>query len=103
MPSQKCVDSVSTAPPPGNVWCGNDVCAQVQQILDRHCNVNGYRPDDPWLIYFNGQWCSCCCSCYGYDTPIEAKPGLFVKVQEIKTGDMILAAGLSLHWQPAHV
>jgi hypothetical protein len=104
MPTQKCVDNVNSAPPPGNVWCGDTVCAQIQQTVDKHCNVNGYKPDDPWLLQDSpGHWCSCCCSCYGQDTPIEAQPGVFVKVQDIKTGDIILAAGLGLVWQPTQV
>ncbi|MEV5043493.1 hypothetical protein AB0N20_02050 [Streptomyces griseoincarnatus] len=47
--------------------------------------------------------CACCCSCYGQDTPIEAQPGVYVKVQDIKKGDSILAAGPGLGWQPTPV
>lgn len=103
MPTQKCVDNVNNAVPPGNVWCGDDLCAQIAQTVDGHCNANGYRPDDPWLLYAEGRWCSCCCTCYGYDTPIEVKPGIFQFVQTINSGDTILAAGLALNWQPAMV
>ncbi|CCK24479.1 hypothetical protein BN159_0100 [Streptomyces davaonensis JCM 4913] len=103
MPSQKCIENVQSAPPPGNVWCGDDLCAQAQQSLDHHCSANGYRPDDAWVLFVNGTWCSCCCSCYGQDTPIEAQPGVFLKVQDIRTGDTVLAAGKGLVWQPAQV
>ncbi|SDM01894.1 hypothetical protein [Nonomuraea jiangxiensis] len=105
MPSQKCLENVNSLPPPANVWCGDDICAAVQQTVDRHCELNGYRPDDPWIIFAGNPptQCACCCSCYGQDTPIEAQPGVFVKVQDIRTGDTILAAGKGLVWQPAQV
>jgi hypothetical protein len=103
MPSLKCTENIQSARPPGNVWCGDGACAEVQQAVDGHCERNGLRPDDPWLVRVDGVWCSCCCSCFGHDTPIEAQPGVFVKVQDIRTGDSILAAGKGLVWQPAQV
>ncbi|GHE97759.1 hypothetical protein [Streptomyces fumanus] len=109
MPSQKCMDNVNSSPPPANVWCGDDICAAAQQTVDKHCELNGHLPDDPWIMFIPGdtpgtyKQCSCCCSCFGQDTPIEARPGEFVKVQDIKTGDSILAAGASLAWQPTQV
>lgn len=105
MPSQKCVENVNSAPAPGNVWCGDDVCAAIQATVDHHCNAAGYRPDDAWLLFAGNppKQCSCCCSCYGHDTPIEVQPGIFFKVQDIRTGDRILAAGLGLNWLPTEV
>ncbi|UPJ53425.1 M48 family metalloprotease [Bradyrhizobium sp. 200] len=101
MPSPKCIANVNSSPPPQNVWCGDDFCAKAQAGVDGHCQKNNYHPDDPWAIFdvVNNRWCSCCCSCYGIDTPLESRPGVFVKVQDIKTGDKILAAGPSLRWQ----
>lgn len=105
MPSQKCLENVNSSPPPANVWCGDAVCAAVQKTVDSHCQLNGHLPDDPWILFAGNPptQCSCCCSCYGQDTPIEAQPGVFVKVQDIRTGDSILAAGKGLVWQPARV
>ncbi|WP_460060532.1 hypothetical protein [Streptomyces sp. YKOK-I1] len=109
MPSQKCLDNVNSSPPPANVWCGDAFCGAAQQVVDGHCVLNGHQPDDPWILFIPGdtpgtvKQCACCCSCYGQDTPIEAQPGVFVKVQDIKTGDSILAAGASLAWEPTQV
>jgi hypothetical protein len=104
MASQKCMDNVAAASPPFNTHCDPRLCAQLQATIDTHCSENGMRPDDPWLMPLpDGNWCNCCCSCYGYDTPIEARPGVFVKVQEIATGDTILAAGVGLEWLPTRV
>jgi len=47
--------------------------------------------------------CYCCCSCFALDTPLEAKPGEFVMIQDIDAGDEILAAGVDLNWKPAKV
>lgn len=105
MPSQKCIENVKSAPPPGNVWCGDDVCAEIQATVDHHCDLGGYKPDDAWILFAGNppKQCACCCSCYGYDTPIEVQPGIFFKVQDIRTGDRILAAGLGLQWKPVAV
>ncbi|MFJ5695997.1 hypothetical protein ACIP9X_19390 [Arthrobacter sp. NPDC093125] len=105
MPTQKCIDNVNSSPPPANVWCGDDVCAAVQQTVDSHCNLNGYQPNDAYILFTGNppKQCACCCSCYGHETPIEVQPGVFFKVQDIRTGDAVLAAGPSLVWQPVTV
>src|SRR5690242_19437631 len=108
MPSQRCIDNVTNAPPPGNVFCSNEVCANLGAMVDRHCTLNLYHPDEPWILAVQNadgtfQFCSCCCSCFGQDTPIEATQGVFEKVQHIQTGQKILAAGPGLSWTPTVV
>ncbi|USG65947.1 hypothetical protein NDK47_00900 [Brevibacillus ruminantium] len=60
--------------------------------------------DRPVLTYDDtvGE-CYCCCSCFAHDTPIEATPGEYVQIQNILSGDTILAAGRDLQWKPTKV
>ncbi|MBO9545433.1 hypothetical protein [Caulobacter sp.] len=50
-----------------------------------------------------GQACYCCCSCFALDTPIEARAGVYTLIQDIRSGDEILACGLDLAWRPTSV
>ncbi|NNB93036.1 hypothetical protein HI113_03810 [Corallococcus exiguus] len=110
MPSEQCKKNVASEPKPDNVLCTDDFCAQIQSNIDSHCTKRNLNPDEPFGSLDpnlhgpgKGGFCYCCCSCFAYDTPIEAAPGHYVLAQDIQVGDEILTAGLDLKWVPKKV
>jgi hypothetical protein len=110
--SQQCLDNIKEASdPPDNVPCTYTFCAKIQAPVDRHCTKKGISADTPVIeldpdLHGPGQsgWCYCCCSCFGHDTPLEAAPGQFVLVQDVRVSDLLMAANLdrstgALTWQ----
>lgn len=107
--SQLCLDNIKTAAPP--VACTDAHCSSIQSGLNEHCTVLGIPRDGVTLTFdpdLNGKgkggYCQCCCSCFGHDTPIEAAPGQFMLVQDIRASDLLMAANLDpttgkLSWQ----
>jgi hypothetical protein len=68
------------------------VCKPIQDDLDTYCKDSGQNPCAAIPQMPNGQKCYCCCSCFAYNTPIEASLGEFVMVQDIVANiDEILA------------
>src|SRR5262245_13721484 len=97
--SQLCLDNIQQSSPP--VPCTYEFCAKIQSMVDRHCTGVGIPRDTPVIemdpeLHGPGQpgWCQCCCSCFGHDTPIEAAPGVFVLVQDIRVEDLLMAANI---------
>lgn len=112
MASQKCLDNIKGQQPPFNRSCTVSFCTKISYELGLHCTqakpplaidtpVISYDPD----LFGPGKGgsCYCCCSCFASDTPIEARPGEFVMIQDINDGDRILAAGAGLKWKEARV
>lgn len=75
------------------------ICKVIQSAIDGYCGLNMLAPGTPVPQAENGQLCYCCCSCFAYNTPIEVRPNEFVYIQDIKTGDTVLTAGLDLNWE----
>jgi hypothetical protein len=85
-----CVENVDNK---GGKLCDwNSVCKPIQEALDKYCKDSGQNPCAPMPQMPNGQMCYCCCSCFAYNTPIEASLGEYVMVQDIVANvDEILA------------
>jgi hypothetical protein len=112
--SQQCLENIKNWDPPDSIPCTAPFCASIQTPIDSHCNKKKISPDTPITeldpnLYGPGKpgWCYCCCSCFGHDTPIEASPGEYVLVQDIRSSDLIMAASLDstgqLTWQQREV
>lgn len=85
-----CIENVHNI---GGTLCDwNTVCKPVQDHLDKYCKDSGQNPCAAVPQVPDGKVCYCCCSCFAYNTPIEAAPGQFVLVQDIVANvDHILA------------
>lgn len=106
--SQQCLDNINSQK---LTPCTYTFCAARQAAIDDHCTTaniprNGVVFMEDPNLYGPGKpgYCGCCCSCFAHDTPIEAAPGQFVLVQDIRTSDLLLAANLdpktgALTWQ----
>jgi hypothetical protein len=110
MPAPNCVENIRKEPPPFNVPCTDAGCKKVFSGIQAHCDGCKLRDGTPVLSYDDnlngpgkGGICYCCCSCFAYGTPIEKTPGNYVRAEQVKKGDFILAAGLSLQWAPRQV
>jgi len=107
MPTQKCLDNIKSEDPPYNVSCTPDFCYKTSFARDVHCSKRGLPVDTPVLTWDpnlnGGQACYCCCSCFALDTPIEVKKGLYTLIQDIQSGDLIIACGVDLIWKPHKV
>ena len=66
-------------------------------------NPNEGIVKDPYIQVGRGKVCWCCCSCFAFDTPIEARPGMFVFIQDINVGDKVMTTGLDLNWKETEV
>jgi hypothetical protein len=102
-----CIENVKNK---GGVICTDSFCAEIQGEIDQWCHDarrEDWTPIPEYDPNLNGPEkggkCYCCCSCFAYDTPIEVTPGEFALVQNIETGDTVLAAGLDLDWRPKQV
>jgi hypothetical protein len=97
---------VTPATPITSFYCGDGDCSAFQGGADAHCSLMGWTRGHAIPVLapsFPGHWCFCCCSCFGYGTPIEVAPGQFKPVEDIDRGDTVLAAGLGLQWKPIAV
>lgn len=91
MPSfpECCVENVGNL---GGQLCSWDLCKRIQDRLNNYCKATGQNPCAPVPQEEYGVECYCCCSCFAYNTPIEAKPGEYMLVQDIvQDVDSILA------------
>ena len=90
---QCCVDNVANL---GGQLCTWDFCKRIQDRLDYYCKDAGENPCAAVPQEEMGVPCYCCCSCFAYDTPIEASEGEYVMVQDIVADvDQILAGSYS--------
>lgn len=107
MASAKCLENIRSEPPPYNVACTDPFCYKTSFARGVHCSTRGLPMDTPVLSWDpdlgGGQACYCCCSCFAMDTPIEARPGEFMMIQDIQAGDTIMAAGRDLEWKETRV
>lgn len=107
MPSAQCLKNIASEQPPYNVSCTSDFCYKTSFARGVHCSSRGLPMDTPVLSWDpdlnGGQACYCCCSCFAIDTPIEVKKGLYTLIQDIQSGDEIIACGLDLVWKPTLV
>jgi hypothetical protein len=86
---QCCVDNVKNA---GGKLCTWDFCKRIQDRLNKYCKDAGENPCAAVPQEEMGVPCYCCCSCFAYNTPIEASLGEYVMVQDIVADvDEILA------------
>jgi hypothetical protein len=104
----RCFAAIASASPPHNTACAPELCARAQSAIDNICRRNGYPRDQPYLLppTASSSWCYCCCRCcfgYGKDTAIALATGASARVQDLRAGDMILAAGPDLRWRPVPV
>lgn len=91
---QCCVDNVNNIP--GGHLCTWDFCKRIQDRLNIYCKDAGENPCAAVPQEEMGDPCYCCCSCFAYDTPIEAAVGEYVMVQDIVAQvDQILAGSYS--------
>ena len=81
----------------------NKVCLPLQEFIDGYCGAKEKAPGTPVPQIQDGKVCYCCCSCFSQDTPIMISEGVFAPIQDISTGDSILAAGPDLKWEPTTV
>jgi hypothetical protein len=75
-----CVENVNNE---GGKLCTWDFCKRIQDRLNKYCKDAGENPCAAVPQEEMGVECYCCCSCFAYDTPIEASPGEYVMVQDI--------------------
>lgn len=102
--ADQCLTNIQAEQPPYNVPCSDAYCAQKSGTLNKgYCHDMGFAPGTPVPLKENGKPCSCCCSCYALNTPIEATKGEFVLIQHIQRGDTVLTAGIDLNWTPGVV
>ena len=84
-----CVENVKYR---GGVLCEWDLCREIQHEMDSYCKNDSINPCSAVPQYLNRKICYCCCSCFAYNTPIEAATGEYVAVQDIVANvDQILA------------
>jgi hypothetical protein len=111
MPTPACAKNIAekkSFPP-----CSDAYCWSISFGLGVHCTEAKppLNPDEPVGPQFDpnrdGQgrpgYCYCCCSCFGATTPIEVSPGEFSLARDIVDGELVLAAGADLDWQPRRV
>ncbi len=73
-----CVENVEND---GGKLCSWEYCKNVQDRSDEYCkNFPNNGECHPLPGIEDGKDCWCCCSCFAYNTPIEASPGEFVFV-----------------------
>jgi hypothetical protein len=97
MPSQACMNNVAKKTPP--IYCDNvdpGHCASIQGDINEYCEHGGLGGDVPVPQTWSGGKCWCCCSCFGYGTPIEVDQGLYQMIEDIQTGQNVLATDASL-------
>jgi hypothetical protein len=104
MATAQCIENVKKRKPPR--VCTDPYCAGSQSDIDATCHSLGWGAGTPYQCKdpdLNGPgkpgFCFCCCSCFGFGTPIAAASGVFIPVEEIRTGQKILAAGKDLQWK----
>lgn len=86
---QCCVENVKNID--GHL-CTWDFCKRIQDRLNKYCKDAGENPCAAVPQEEMGDPCYCCCSCFAYNTPIEAAVGDYVMVQDIVADvDQILA------------
>jgi hypothetical protein len=75
-----CVENVKKKE---GVLCSWEHCKDIQEDQDFYCKESGQNPCAAVPQKEFGKRCFCCCSCFAYDTPIEASKGEYVMVQDI--------------------
>src|SRR5688572_26452486 len=88
--------------------CTDNFCISISYAIGDHCSKfkPPLNPDDPIGPQMDPNldgpgkagYCYCCCSCFGGNTPIEAKPDEYWLAKDIHIGDQILTAGKDLRW-----
>jgi hypothetical protein len=110
MPSANCLENIRKEPEPFNRACTPAGCQKVFDGTQSHCQGKKQQDGTPVMSYDDnlfgpgkGGICYCCCSCVAYGTLIEKTVGHYVPAEQVKKGDHILAAGLTLQWAPKQV
>ncbi len=99
---ETCIEEVNNMIPPGTM-CDYDRCMKIQKRIDDACHNRNWAPGSPYVLDNpDGSVCYCCCSCFGYDTPIAVADGAFKMIQDFVAGDMVWSAvmnnGVIDHW-----
>ncbi|MGB8266933.1 MAG: hypothetical protein WCE44_11450, partial [Candidatus Velthaea sp.] len=110
MPSARCLDNIKKEQPPRNIPCTTPYCVKIMEHSAEVCHQSGLPVDTPIIAYDpdlygpgKAGFCYCCCYCFAADTPIEAAPGDFALIQDLNSGDLVLAAGADLNWKPSRI
>jgi hypothetical protein len=97
MPSQACLNNINKEKPP--VYCDDIVkglCERIQDKINRYCQHNGLGGDVPVPQSPEAGDCWCCCSCFGYGTPVEVEAGVYRVIEDIAVGQEVLATDASV-------
>jgi hypothetical protein len=97
VPSQACLENIRKIRPP--VYCDSidpGLCARVQGEISEYCHHAGLGGDTPIAMMSPKGKCWCCCSCFGFGTPIEVDQGLYQMIEDIVAGQSVLATDASL-------
>ena len=86
-------------------YCKSSHCSGIQGTVNELCKKMDWQVGHLVMVYDPTTYeaCFCTCSCLAFGTVVQAKDGKFMSIENFKINDIILAAGVSLDWQPEKI